>query len=107
MIETNIYTYGLNYRKLIKKSNLYFAQKYNWYNPKTIFAPEKGNYLVSIQKGNIRICYWDEQTPSGIHTRFFLKKYIEANIKNVTIGLKTNDDNDFFSKLESVKIFYL
>lgn len=103
MTQINIYTKKINYRRLLKQTNLYFENKYVWYRPLTVFAPYAGKYLVSINKGNIRLCYWDENTKEGENAKKILKKYIIDTLSNSTIGIDCSENCDFFSDINTIK----
>lgn len=81
MNELNIYK-KFDYNKLLKISNLYFNNKYKWYNKKTVFAPEKGIYTVSISKYNVRICYWTDTSAEFEKDYLLIKKYLSEILDN-------------------------
>lgn len=81
MNELNIYK-NFNYNKLLKISNLYFNANYKWYNKKTVFAPEKGKYTVSISKYNVRICYWSDTSTEFDKDFLLIKNYLFEILEN-------------------------
>ena len=103
MNHINIYA-RYNYCALVKKANLFFNNKYNWYNPKTVFAPFHGTYTLSIYKYNIHISYWDEYTENGKLEREFIKKFLQENIINMNISLDYDESCDIVSLLKNNNI---
>ncbi len=81
MNELNIYK-KFNYNKLLKISNLYFNTNYKWYNKKTVFAPERGRYTVSISRYNVRICYWNDTSTEFEKDYSLIKKYLFEILEN-------------------------
>lgn len=102
--ELNIYT-DFKYRKMIKRANLYFNNRYLWYCPKTVFAPQLGNYTISFSKRNIRICCWkkDENTEQYQRSKNILKSFIEDNLQNNIIGITFNPDCDILDLVSNIK----
>lgn len=102
MNELNIYK-KFKYRKLLKIANLYFTSKYKWFNAKTIFISQNDNYIVSLNKYNIRIYYYTNDFQKD-------KTYIENFLLKVLGNEETNiiysgecdilDDFDFIKKIK-------
>jgi len=101
MVEINIYT-KFNYKKVLRNANNLFGKGYSWYNPQTVFAEKNSDYSVSLWKGNVRICYWNEQTSQCSNSKALIKKFILDNFSNKTIGVKVEGDSDIFDNLQSI-----
>lgn len=105
MNELNIYK-KFNYNRLLKISNLYFNSNYKWYSKKTVFAPEKGKYTVSISKYNVRICYWVDSHAEFEKDYLLIKRYLfeifENQKTNVVCSGECNilDDFTFVNKIQ-------
>lgn len=102
--ELNLYT-NYNYRKIVKRANLYFNKKYLWYSPRNIFAPQYGNYTISFYKKNIRICCWQKNDDNEEYqnTKNFIKEFLDNNLKNDTIGITFNQNCDILDLVNSIK----
>lgn len=103
MNELNIYD-NFNYKKILKEVNLYFNGYYKWYNAKTVFAPKEGKYTLSIDKWNIRICYWDENSPEGIKTKELIKKFVNLYFSKNTAFIVHYGNCDFLKDYHNVEI---
>lgn len=102
MNELNIYA-DFNYRKILKNANLLFDGHYFHCHAKTIFAPKNGTFSISLNKWNIRICYWNEHTEQGAKAKALIIKFIEENFSNKTIGVTCFGSCDILNELDSVK----
>ena len=103
MNDINIYA-RYDYRKLRKKASFFFDNKYRVFNPKSVFAPLKGTYLISINRFNIHVAYWDENSKEGIEDKKRIKNFLEENIFDMNIVLEYSKKCDIVSILEENNI---
>lgn len=101
MNELNIYK-KFNYKKLLKTTNFYFGQKYKWYNYKTVYAPQNGNYTISFNKYNIRICYWADDTDESKKIKAKLKKFVDDILQKEKTSIFCIGECDILNDLDFV-----
>lgn len=106
MNELNIYT-NFNYRKILKSANLLFDGRYIHCHAKTVFAPKNGTFSISLTRWNIRICYWNENTEQGMQEKNLIKKFIEENFSDKTIGITCLGPCDILNDLGSVRVMQI
>lgn len=100
MNELNIYR-NFNYRELRKLANIYFNGHYKWYNARTVFASQKAQYTVSINKNNIRICYCDGQSEQEKSVKEILRKFLLLVFHNESIDVIYTDNCDILEGIIS------
>ena len=104
--EINIYT-KLKFKKILNDTNLFFNGSSYIINKKHIFAPYSGNYTVSLYKGNIRICYWNEESTEGSQAKSMLQKLVLFLFAEKTIYVDCPAKCDFFDNIQSVKKIHI
>lgn len=106
--ELNIYT-DFNYKRMIKRANLYFTKRYLWYCPKKIFAPQYGNYTISFYKRNIRICCWENNSDIEQYkkTKDFIRFFIENNLKSNVVGITFNQNCNILDLVSNIKTIHI
>lgn len=102
MNELNIYK-NFNYRKLLRTANIYFNSNCKWYNKKTVFAPEDGNYTISINRYNIRICYWTDNSIESEKIKVKLKDFLLTVLENKKTKVICSGECDILDNLTFIK----
>lgn len=99
MNELNIYA-RYNYKRLIRKANLYFNKKFHWLFPQTVFAPLDGKYSIAFRKYSIHISYWDEESQQCKEEKNSLKTFLSNNVYDMKIVLEYDKKCDITEMLE-------
>lgn len=98
MNELNIYK-KFNYKRILKIANLYFNNNYKWYNAKTVFAPQNGGYTISLNKYNIRICYWLGDTIEEEKSKEIIKEFILEILNSENTNIICYGDCDILDNI--------
>ena len=102
MNELNIYK-KFSYKKTLKTANLYFNNNYKWYNKKTVFAPQNGRYTISLNKYNVRICYWFNNTQEDKKTKEMIKNFILDILNNENTNIICSGECDLLDNISFIK----